>query len=136
MDAVLYYYIKDPATDQWAMVIPNPTPETKQEIKAQFLERATRKGRRIRFNQGRLRHALHELAVLERTPLRQPQVIQPTTKNPFSVQDLSDQMAIKAQRAAEVARLKEKIEGIEATIKELEEVESALIDFVNNRLFE
>lgn len=126
-----FYYIHDPNNDEWHLVMDHPEPPTMDQVKAHFLEGAAQKRRRIQFNQGRLRNIRFELATLEATPLRQPRVIQPTKRNPFSVLDVSDQMAIKAERDAKVARLKAKINEVKDLIRKLENVELRILNFYN-----
>ena len=87
--------------------------------------------RRIQFNVGRLNNIQRELATLEETPLPRPKVIPPSTRNPFEVVDVSDQMANIAERAERIRQLKAKIAEVKETIRKLEEEEQASQSWVD-----
>lgn len=112
-------------------VIDDPTPERCAAVRNWFDTKLNNKRRRIQFNIGRLCNIRRELAILEATALPRPKVISPTTRNPFSVVDISDQMANIAERGERIAQLKAKIAEVTETIRELEHEEKALQTWVD-----
>lgn len=80
----------------------------------------------IRHEAARLNDLKVELSALRSRPLQRPRVIAPTPNNPFSVIDISDQMAIRAERENRISTLLAQINQISNKIKELEDKEIKL----------
>lgn len=112
-------------------VIDDPTPERCAAVRNWFESKLNNKRRRIQFNIGRLCNIQRELAILEAAPLPRPKVISPTSRNPFGVVDISDQITAITERGERIAQLKAKIAEVNETIRVLEHEEKELQTWVD-----